>query len=57
MENNKIYSPYEYAGGVDKFEKLTEVFYVKVLKNEILESISRRHLILSPHVGNYIIKK
>jgi hemoglobin len=40
-EPKKIPSPCEWAGGVNNFEKLTEVFYSKVLKDEILEPIFR----------------
>lgn len=42
MNNEKtIPTPYAYAGGVEKFEKLTEVFYEKVLKDELLEPLFR----------------
>jgi hemoglobin len=42
MENSKqIPTPYQYAGGVEKFEKLTDVFYGKVLLDEILEPLFR----------------
>jgi hemoglobin len=36
-----IPSPYEWAGGIEKFELLTSVFYEKVLNDEILESVFR----------------
>ena len=53
--NNRIPTPYEYAGGVDKFEKLTDVFYAKVLKDEILEPVFRhmapQH---SKHVAHFL---
>jgi hemoglobin len=42
MEKNKpIPSPCEWAGGVKNFERLTDVFYGKVLKDEILEPVFR----------------
>jgi hemoglobin len=44
MENNsskQIPTPYEWAGGIEKFEALTTVFYEKVLKDEILEPVFR----------------
>jgi hemoglobin len=41
IKDDKIPTPYEYAGGVEKFERLTDVFYDKVLKDEILEPIFR----------------
>jgi len=34
-----IPTPSEWAGGVEKFEKLTELFYTKVLNDEILAPI------------------
>lgn len=34
-------TPYEYAGGVEKIERLTAVFYEKVLKDDILEPVFR----------------
>jgi truncated hemoglobin YjbI len=38
MENkNEIPTAYAYAVAVEKFEKLTDVFYGKVLKDEILQ--------------------
>ena len=39
--DQKIPSPCEWADGVDAFEKLTEVFYTKVLADELLEPIFR----------------
>ncbi|WP_428665610.1 group II truncated hemoglobin [Runella sp.] len=56
MENkNAIPTPYEWAGGVGKFEKLTEVFYDKVLKDEVLEPVFRH---MSPehskHVAHFL---
>lgn len=56
MENEqKIPTPYEWAGGVKKFEELTDVFYQKVLKDEILEPIFRHmppeH---SKHVAHFL---
>lgn len=56
MENSKkIPSPCEWAGGVENFEKLTKVFYEKVLKDEILEPVFRH---MAPehakHVAHFI---
>jgi hemoglobin len=55
MENKKIPTPYEWAGGVGVFEKLTEVFYIKVLKDDLLEKVFRH---MSPehskHVAHFI---
>jgi hemoglobin len=52
MENEKnIPSPYEWAGGVEKFERLTEVFYEKVLKDEVLEPIFRH---MSPEHSKHV---
>ena len=40
MNNDtQIPAPAEWAGGVEQFEKLTEVFYDKVLQDEILQPI------------------
>src|SRR5579859_1603836 len=41
MNDKPIPTPYEWAGGVEAFEKLTKVFYVKVLDDKILEPIFR----------------
>jgi hemoglobin len=42
MENEQhIPTPYTYAGGIEKFEKLTDLFYTKVLSDEILEPVFR----------------
>lgn len=50
-----IPSLYEWAGGQDALEKLTEVFYAKVLKDELLEPVFRH---MSPghsrHVAHFI---
>ena len=50
-EDKKIPTPYEWAGGIEKFEKLTEVFYDKVLKDEILEPVFRN---MSPKHSKYV---
>jgi len=52
---NKIPTPYDYAGGVEKFERLTDVFYEKVLKDPILEPIFR-HMAPehSRHVAHFL---
>lgn len=54
-DNKSIPTPYQYAGGVEKFEHLTEVFYVKVLKDEILEPVFR-HMAAehSKHVAHFL---
>jgi len=50
-----IPSPCEWAGGVESFEKLTGVFYEKVLKDPLLEPIFRH---MSPehsrHVAHFL---
>ncbi len=56
MENKEpIPTPYEWAGRVEKFEQLTDVFYGKVLKDEILEPLFRN---MSPehsrHVAHFL---
>jgi hemoglobin len=55
MENPQIPSLYEWAGGMETFEKLTALFYGKVLKDELLEPIFRH---MSPehpkHVAHFI---
>ena len=52
---NKIPTLYEWAGGNDALEKLTKVFYNKVLKDEILSTVfknmSSEH---SRHVAHFI---
>jgi hemoglobin len=56
MEQQKqIPTPYQYAGGIEKFEQLTDVFYVKVFKDEILEPIFR-HMAAehSKHVARFL---
>jgi hemoglobin len=42
MPDKNIPTPCEWAGGVEKFEQLTEVFYEKVLKDSILEPVFRQ---------------
>ena len=59
MSNEKASKPiptlYEWAGGMTTFEKLTEVFYKKVLNDELLEPIFKH---MSPqhqmHVAHFI---
>lgn len=48
-------SLYEWAGGQEALEKLTEVFYAKVLKDELLEPVFR-HMAPghSRHVAHFI---
>jgi hemoglobin len=50
-----IPTPYAYAGGIEKFELLTEVFYGKVLKDPILEPVFR-HMAAehSRHVARFL---
>lgn len=50
-----IPTPYTYAGGIEKFERLTEVFYEKVLKDDILEPVFR-HMAAehSRHVARFL---
>jgi hemoglobin len=50
---NTIPTPYEYAGGIEKFETLTDVFYSKVLKDEILEPIFRH---MDPEHSKYVAR-
>ena len=42
LKNKRIPSPAEWAGGIEKFEKLTQVFYDKVLHDDILEPVFRQ---------------
>jgi hemoglobin len=42
MPDKNIPTPCEWAGGVEKFEQLTELFYEKVLKDSILEPVFRQ---------------
>jgi hemoglobin len=55
LPNNTVPSLYEWAGGLPAFEKLTQVFYDKVLRDELLEPIFRH---MSPehrkHVAHFI---
>lgn len=55
MENNTTPSLYEWAGGNDKLETLTKVFYEKVLKDDLLypvfKNMSPAH---SKHVAHFI---
>ncbi|HVI44348.1 MAG TPA: group II truncated hemoglobin [Chitinophaga sp.] len=58
MKNDKkIPTPYAYAGGVEKFERLTEVFYEKVLKDELLEPLFRNMAAEhAKHVAHFMVK-
>ncbi len=53
--DKKIPSLYEWAGGMATFEKLTEVFYKKVLKDALLEPVFKH---MAPthqvHVAHFI---
>jgi hemoglobin len=55
MDKKTIPTLYEWAGGMPVFEKLTEVFYKKVLQDELLEPVfkhmSAEHQI---HVAHFI---
>jgi hemoglobin len=52
MDDTKhIPSPCEWAGGVEAFEKLTVIFYEKVLKDELLEPIFRH---MSPEHSKHV---
>jgi len=54
-QNNKIPSLYEWAGGMEIFQQLTQVFYKKVLADPLLKPIFEH---MSPehqrHVANFI---
>jgi hemoglobin len=54
-EYKEIPSPCSWAGGVDTFERLTAVFYEKVLQDELLEPVfrhmSKEH---SKHVAHFM---
>ncbi|MBM7815130.1 group II truncated hemoglobin [Saccharothrix algeriensis] len=45
----QVPSVYEWAGGAEAFERLTEVFYRKVLKDDLLEPLFRRMTPEHPH--------
>lgn len=50
-----IPTPYEYAGGVEKFEMLTDLFYEKVIMDEILEPVFRHMAAAhSKHVAHFL---
>lgn len=51
MEQKKVPTPDEWAGGKQKFEQLTDVFYAKVLKDEILEPVFRH---MSPEHSRHV---
>ena len=54
-DRNSIPTLYEWAGGMESFEKLTEVFYEKVLQDKLLEPVFKH---MSPehqrHVAHFI---
>ncbi len=50
IDNKQIPTPYGWA--VAKFEKLTDVFYDKVLKDKILEPIFRH---MPPDIQNMLL--
>ena len=55
QNNDKIPTLYEWMGGMEKFQELTDVFYEKVLADPILEPVFRH---MAPthqrHVANFI---
>jgi hemoglobin len=55
LHNNKIPSLYEWMGGMEVFERLTTVFYKKVLEDNLLEPIFKH---MSPdhqlHVAHFL---
>jgi hemoglobin len=52
MENlQPVPTPYQWAGGIEAFEKLTSIFYDKVLKDEILEPVFRH---MSPEHSRHV---
>lgn len=48
---NKIPTPYEWAGGIDKFNALTTLFYEKVIHDTILEPVFRH---MSPNHSKHV---
>ena len=53
--NKKVPSLYEWAGGKDLLEKLTKVFYEKVLQDKLLEPLFRKMPSDHPkHVAHFI---
>jgi hemoglobin len=54
-EKTKIPTPYVYAGGIEKFERFTEIFYKKVLQDNVLE-LTFRHMAPehSKHVAHFL---
>jgi hemoglobin len=50
-DNKKIPTPNEWAGGLEKFELLTKVFYEKVMKDDILEPVFRH---MSPEHSKHV---
>lgn len=50
-DENKIPTLYAWAGGMPVFEKLTEIFYRKVLKDELLEPVFKH---MSVHHQLYV---
>jgi hemoglobin len=55
METNSIPTLYDWAGGNDRLERLTDLFYSKVRQDELLEPVFRH---MSPehaqHVAHFI---
>jgi hemoglobin len=49
--NNKIPTPNEYVGGLEKFEELTKVFYDKVMQDPVLEPVFRN---MSPEHSQHV---
>ncbi|WP_291035262.1 group II truncated hemoglobin [Dyadobacter sp. 50-39] len=55
LQNTEIPTLYQWAGGMPVFEKLTELFYQKVLKDALLEPVFKH---MSPehqlHVAHFV---
>jgi hemoglobin len=49
--NNHIPTPNEYVGGLENFEKLTKLFYEKVMQDPILEPVFRH---MSPEHSQHV---
>jgi hemoglobin len=55
MEKPNTPSLYDWAGGMETFEKLTALFYDKVLKDDLLEPVFRHMSAEHPkHVAHFI---
>ncbi len=55
MEKSNIPTLYQWAGGMETFEKLTAVFYDKVLKDDLLQPVFKNMSANHPqHVAHFI---